>query len=89
MVMLSNTKFLKSNQLALPSLMAEDLVLIQQFVAVRLWSGPFEVLGQIASSPVLMLHLVINVLLESSMSIPSLFGQLKFPCIETSSTDVF
>lgn len=35
-VMLSNNKPPKAYQLALPSLMAEDFVLIQQLVAVRL-----------------------------------------------------
>lgn len=70
---------MKLNQLALPSLMAEDLVLIQQLVAVKLKTGPLDVLGQIASSPVSILHLVMKVLLESSISIPSLFGVSKSP----------
>lgn len=79
MVMLSNNKPLKAYQLALPSLMAEDLVLIQLLVAVRLWRGLLYVLGHIASSPVSMVHRVINVLFESSMSMPSLLGVLKSP----------
>lgn len=79
MVMLSNTKCLKSNQLALPSLIAEDLDRIQQLVTVRLKTGPVDVFGQIASSPVSMWHRVITVLFESSMSIPSLFGIFKSP----------
>lgn len=68
--------------------MAEDFVRIQQFVAVRLWTGPVDDFGQIASSPVFMLHLVMTVLLESSMSIPSLLGELKSPYIVTSLIDV-
>lgn len=79
MVMLLKRRPLNGNQLALPSLIAEDLVRIQESVAVRLYRGPSYVFGQMASSPVLMLHLVITVLFESSMSIPSLFGVLKSP----------
>lgn len=77
--MLSKTKLLNSNQLALPSLIAEDLVRIQELVAVKLYRGEVYVLGHIASSPVSMWHLVITVLFESSMSIPSLLGVLKSP----------
>lgn len=88
MVILSNKRPLKSYQLALPSLMAEDFVRIQEFDTVKLCTGPVDVLGQIASSPVLMMHLVITVLLESSISIPSLFGVLKSPKIDRPSIDV-
>ena len=84
----SKRKFLKSNQLALPSLMALDLVRIQQSVAVRLITGPEEDLGQIASSAVSIWHREITVLLESSTSMPSLFGELKLPKIVTSLIDV-
>lgn len=87
MVMFSKRKLLKSNQLALPSLMALDLVRIQQSAAVRLSTGPAEDLGQMASSPVSMWHRAIAVLLESSTSMPSLLGELKSPRIVTSRID--
>lgn len=86
--MLSKNKFLNWYQLALPSLIAADLVRIVQLVAVRLYTGPVMDLGQIASSPVSILQRVITVSFESSMSIPSLLGVLKSPLIDTSSIKV-
>lgn len=79
MVMLWNNNLRKSNQLALPSLIADDLVRIQQSVTIKLCTGPVEDLGHMASSPVSIWQFVMKVLLESSISIPSLLGESKSP----------